>query len=387
MTREQSTHAFIPKDPDVAGVVSWLHIGDLHMTRPVEQNDLDLQAVVDEINTAFADAISFVYLPGDIADDGSRAAYEVVRRSLDRLRVPWCAILGDHDVHEKSFVNFLDLMAHETHYAFTVGKVRFLAMNAFDIPDPGSFAVLPQQMQWLEEQFEDANARGQSKIVFLHCYPSDLKVAGKHLGDLVRKYNVKLIDMGHTHYNEIANDGRIVYTATRSTGQIEEGPVGFSITNLDGGVVSWRFFKLKELPAIMITSPSDERLMTDADLVEAPLRDSLRVRAKVWGSAEIQRVHASLAGHNMELRRVPGSRVWEGIIAANHLPGGVYTLKVHAEDVDGGAAEDAIRVLVGAAAASRKERYERDQDNALAAWPEHGLLGTQLGPNRNGRKW
>ncbi|MGI3779129.1 MAG: hypothetical protein ACRYGC_17705 [Janthinobacterium lividum] len=25
--------------------------------------------------------------------------------------------------------------------------------------------------------------------------------------------------------------------------------------------------------------------------------------------------------------------------------------------------------------------------HALAAWPERHLLGTQLGPNRNGRKW
>jgi hypothetical protein len=32
-------------------------------------------------------------------------------------------------------------------------------------------------------------------------------------------------------------------------------------------------------------------------------------------------------------------------------------------------------------------RAERDQDNAISAWPEHGLLGTQLGPNKNGRKW
>jgi hypothetical protein len=33
------------------------------------------------------------------------------------------------------------------------------------------------------------------------------------------------------------------------------------------------------------------------------------------------------------------------------------------------------------------ERVGRDQDNALEAWPEHGLLGTQLGPNKNGKKW
>lgn len=309
-----------------------------------------------------------------------------MRQSLDWLRAPWCAILGDHDVHAKSFQNFLDSIARLTHYAFAVGDTRFLAMNAFDIPDPRSFAMLSQQMQWLEGQLENASARGQGKILLLHCYPSDLKAGSEELRDLVRKYNVQLIDMGHTHYNEIANDGRTLYTATRSTGQIEEGPVGFSVTNIDGGFVSWRFFELGDLPAVMITSPSDERLMTDSSLVHRPARDGLRVRAKVWSNTEIQRVHATFAEQNLELQRITGSQVWEGILPANHLSG-VYSLRVHAEDADGRAAEDAIRVPVGAAVMLPRKRFDRDQDNALAAWPEHGLLGTQLGPNKNGRKW
>jgi len=25
--------------------------------------------------------------------------------------------------------------------------------------------------------------------------------------------------------------------------------------------------------------------------------------------------------------------------------------------------------------------------DAIGAWPEMGILGTQLGPNRNGKKW
>jgi Icc protein len=82
----------------------------------------------------------------------------------------------------------------------------------------------------------------------LHCYPSDLKVGGDEVSRLVRDYDVRLIDMGHTHYNEIANDGRTLYSATRSTGQIEEGPVGYSVTNIDGNVVSWRFVELGKLP-------------------------------------------------------------------------------------------------------------------------------------------
>lgn len=46
------------------------------------------------------------------------------------------------------------------------------------------------------------------------------------------------MEMGHTHYNELANDGQTAYAATRSTEQIEEGPAGFSVTTLDGGVIS-----------------------------------------------------------------------------------------------------------------------------------------------------
>jgi Icc protein len=382
-----SFNSFHPNVPDAAGVLSWVHIGDLHMTKAGEQNDLDLRAIVEEINAAFASSVSFVYLPGDVADDGSSAAYAVVRESLDRLKVPWCAIIGDHDVHDKSFANFLSSMAAKRNYTFTVGNVRFLAMNAFDIPDPRSFAVLPEQMQWVEQQLEDASAQGQSKVLLLHCYPTDLKVGRDHLVELVQKHNVRLIDMGHTHYNEVANDGRTIYTATRSTGQIEEGPVGFSLTNLDDGVVSWRFLELGELPAVTITSPSDERLITDSSEPDRAAVDGLRVRAKAWGKTKIQRVHANLEQERVQLRQVPGSQVWEALLPTGEVPDGVYTLRIWAEDADGQTAEDTVRVLVGNTTGPARGRLEQDQDNALPAWPEHGLLGTQLGPNKNGRKW
>jgi 3',5'-cyclic-AMP phosphodiesterase len=83
---------------------------------------------------------------------------------------------------------------------------------------------------------------------------------------MVESPAVRLIDMGHTHYNEVANDGQTLYTATRSTGQIEEGRVGFSLTSIDGDVTSWKFLRLGELPAVMIASLGDERFITGATL-------------------------------------------------------------------------------------------------------------------------
>jgi 3',5'-cyclic-AMP phosphodiesterase len=371
---------FQPQTTDAAGVVSWIHLGDLHMTSPGEQNHLDLAKIVDEVNLAFAGSVSFVFLPGDVADDGSRTAYSVVRGELDRLNVPWCAIVGDHDVQQKSFTNFLEAMSQHTHYAFTVGAVRFVAVNAFDVPDPKSFVVSEQQLAWVRRELQAATDDGQATVLLLHCYPSDLKAGGGELRELLRNFDVLLVDMGHTHYNEIANDGRTLYTATRSTGQIEEGPAGYSVTNIDGKDVSWRFVELGKLPLVIITSPRDERLLTKGS---ETLQGNLHIRAKFWGNAQVDRATAHIDGREVSMTQVENSQVWEADVSALHE--GVYPLGVSVVDVRGNVATDEIRLVIGAFA--EQPRAALDQDNALEAWPEHGLLGTRLGPNKNGKKW
>jgi Icc protein len=371
---------FQPLPPDAADVISWIHLGDLHMTRAGEQNHRDLAKIVDEVNQAFADSTSFIFLPGDVADDGSQTAYTLVRGELDRLQVPWCAIIGDHDVHEKSFANFLQAMSEQTRYAFTVGAVRFIAMNAFDVPHPASFTVSAEQLEFVKHELQAATEAGQEKVLLLHCYPSDLKVGGRELIEVIHEFNVKLIDMGHTHYNEIANDGRTLYSATRSTGQIEEGPVGYSITNIDGGVISWRFVELGKLPVVIITSPSDERLLTRSS---ERLQHALKIRAKFWGEVEGVEATVQMESQSIPMQRVSDSHVWEAEVS---MPGeGTHPLKVAFKDAHGKIATDEIRLAVGRRTERKSE--ERDQDNALEAWPEHGLLGTQLGPNKNGKKW
>jgi predicted phosphodiesterase len=378
-------HTAAPRHADSAGIISWVHIGDLHMTKAGEQNHRDLLSIVREINEAFADSIAFVYLPGDVADDGSAAAYAAVREALDQLKAPWHSILGDHDVHEKSFANYLAAMSPERHYAFSVGSVRFLALNAFDDPDPRSFALLPDQLDWVEKQIREAETSQQSAVLLLHCYPTDLKQGAVRLQELVQSPAVRLIDMGHTHYNEVANDGQTLYTATRSTGQIEEGPVGFSITNIDGTVISWKFVELDDLPIVMITLPSDERFLTDPALPGHTQDQEILIRAKAWGKVPIRRVVASFEGRSVELFPIAGSRAWQGSIVRGGKPDDSYALTVVAEDASGEKAEDRIRMVLGAF--TPPQRSTRDQDNAIEAWPERGLLGTQLGPNKNGRKW
>lgn len=378
---------FTSKDSDGEGIVSWVHFGDLNMTTPYEENYHDFLALIEEVNSVMANSLSFVFFPGDNADHGRAQEYEAVRIGLDQLSLPYFSIVGDHDVRTGSFDNYLHYMMPVTDFSFVLDSYIFVALNAFATADSKHFDVSKDQLQWTDHLLDRAGAEGLRAVIFLHCYPSDLRKSAHALEKLIKKYGVLLVDMGHTRHNEIANDGKTLYTATRSTGQIEEGPVGFSVTNLDRGAVSWRFFELGLLPAVMITSPSDERLMTDADLVSLSKPKSVRIRAKIWHNAAIRCVGAQLPGQQVELQNVPGTRLWEGEIPTTSLAAGVYPLYVYAVDDGLRTAEDTIRLRIGSAVHALPKRAKRDQDNAIGAWPEHGLLGTRLGPNKNGRKW
>jgi predicted phosphodiesterase len=379
-----SSQTFQTFPPKPSGTVSWIHIGDAHITRAGEQNDVDLGNIIGEINKVYAPrGIDFVFLPGDIADDGSAIAYRVVRARLDRLTIPWIAIVGDHDVHERSFANFQTYVAPELYSAFTIGAYRFFRLNAFSEPRPDSFIVDNEQLNWLEQEFQRCITQNMQAVLLLHCYPSDLKQGGARLSELLRRYPILLVDMGHTHYNEISNDGTVLYSATRSTGQIEEGPVGYSVITLDEGVVSWHFVRLGSPALVAITHPVDHRLLTKRARVATALPKT-QVRAKIWSHQPITAAHAELEGKQINLSSTDGV-LWQGEIDASDINHGTHRLRVSAEDSGNREFSSDVRLTIGPMPPS--EYSAIDQENAIGAWRERDILGTQLGPNKNGRKW
>jgi hypothetical protein len=74
---------------------------------------------------------------------------------------------------------------------------------------------------------------------------------------------------------------------------------------------------------------------------------------------------------------------WEGKYEA---PSRQFKLTVEATDSAGATSADTIIVAAPGDRPPRRVADGSDAD-ALGAWPERHLLGTRLGPNRNGRKW
>ena len=227
----------------------------------------------------------------------------------------------------------------------------------------------------------------------MHAYPDDLREGAAELKALFTKHRAAFADTGHTHYNELANDGTTIFAATRSTGQIEEGPVGFSIGALDGGVASWRFKTLEQgWPFVLITAPADHRLTPKPAAPALLPRGTTDIRARVWSGDGIAAVHARI-GDGAEQTMVMDTQddaeagVWQCCVPSP--ADGLHELVVTAQDKAGGSDQDRIMVRVsrnGVPTAKARDGTAFD-GLIVGAWPEKGIPGTQLGPNKHGRKW
>jgi Icc protein len=360
----------------------FLQIGDLHITEAGLRNHADLRHIVDEVNDNATGKVDFVYLPGDNADDGTPEQFRVVHDELSRLIPPWHAIPGDHDFKPRSLDNFYaGLHVRKLPYVVETSGCRCVFLDVVSCGSGGpDFRLGAARLVWLRGQLEAAQRDGKTAAVFMHAYPADLGEEGAELAAMLDESPVALVSMGHTHYNEISHDGRTIYAATRSTGQIDEGDVGFALAAIDCGVVSWRFKPLaSSWPFVMITSPADRRLAIATHSTEGNV--CREVRASAWGVVPIG--EAEFRVDDQAWRPMYGGD--DGLVGAVfEAPDRPFRLSVRVIDQQGNRDTDTVEVAPYVTA----ERKPTGSDTgSIGAWPERHLLGTQLGPNRNGRKW
>jgi hypothetical protein len=368
-------------------LLSWVHFGDLHITGENERNYQDFLALIEQVNANLTGQIDFAVLPGDNADDGSEEQFSLVKHAIDGLRAPLHILPGDHDRKPGGLDAYYKVLAAERlPKALTVSGCRCLFLDIVSAGSGGpDFRLGADQTEWLEQELSAAERAKERSVVFMHAYPADLRENAKQVRDMFARYRVAAVDMGHTHYNELTNDGRTIYAATRSTGQIEEGPVGFSVMAVDRGVVSWRFKPLDTAwPFVLITSPADQRLITNAEDRDQVAHGRFDVRALAWSGDGILTCACRIDdGPWLAMSRVSGTSSWQ---CSCEAPNRDFDLTVRASDSAGKSDSQTIRVAREGYRAPQRKADGSDAD-AVGAWHEMGILGTQLGPNRNGRKW
>ena len=347
------------------GVISWVHFGDLHITSGDQQNYTDFKSIIANTNQYLLNGVNFAVLPGDNANEGSDSEYQLIKSATSQLKVPLYAVPGDHDRHD--LAAYEKYMEARPYYSFSAAGYHFAFLDVMG-------GIDGDEKTWLTSDLAQAKAAGLKNVIFAHTYnvASDLQ-------DVISRDDVIMLDAGHTHTNNVANDGHTIYAATRSTGQISEGPVGFSLVNLDNGVVSWKFKPLGSWPFVMITSPADKGLMLGTNQF---VRGSETVRAKVWDDKGVSSVAMQVDGGTARsMQRIGSTQMWQAPYNFTSAPAGDHKIKVSVQGAGGNRTEDTITVAVASASTAPQlaSRSFGPSTNSLGVYTEKGLLGNTAG--------
>ena len=348
------------------GVISWVHFGDLHIQTSDMQNYVDFKAIINNTNQYLLNGVNFAVLPGDNANEGSETEYQLIRTATSSSKIPIYAIPGDHDHH--GYESYAKYMEAQPYYSFSAAGYHFAFLDVMS-------GISDAEKSWLTHDLDAARTAGLKSVLFAHTY----NVAAD-FQDLIGRDGVVMIDAGHTHVNNVANDGHTIYAATRSTGQISEGPVGFSIVNLDNGVVSWKFKPLGSWPFVMITSPADKGLIVDAKQI---VRGPATIRAKVWDDKGVALATMQIDGGTaVNMQRIGATQMWSAPYDFSKVTPGDHKIRVNVRGAGGNTSSDTIDVatLASNAPAAVATRAFGPSGNSLGVYTEKGLLGNTGGP-------
>jgi hypothetical protein len=108
----------------------------------------------------------------------------------------------------------------ETSGAFSLRGFRFIRL---DTQEARPLRLLPEQIDWFRSEVDAALAAGERVVIFQHNYPYQIweDFAGPGIDDwraIVQTRRITAIVCGHTHYGQVANDGRNVALAHANQG-------------------------------------------------------------------------------------------------------------------------------------------------------------------------
>ena len=182
--------------------------------------------MVDEVNGLIRP--DFVQFIGDNVQDSGEAQFRLFDDIRGRLEAPHFAMIGDHDVKDDPLATGFRRYVGEPYGTTSLHGFRFIRLNTQESRPVGLSAA---QIGWFRGEVDSALAKGERVVVFQHNYPYQVweDFDGPGIDEwraIVQTRRVEAIVCGHTHYWQVANDGRNVAIATRSIGDPEGGPAG-----------------------------------------------------------------------------------------------------------------------------------------------------------------
>jgi 3',5'-cyclic-AMP phosphodiesterase len=315
-----------------SGPVVFVWPGDLHLESEDRPNYKTALWMADQVNDLIRP--DFVQFAGDNVQHARENEWALFKNVTGKLQVPWNALVGDHDTHHDPGCHSYQKNVGATYLAYTVNGHRFICLNTMQFRPLG---MTDEQVIWFRYEVDAAFARGERVVVFQHHYPFQVweDFAGPGLEawrDVVQTRPITALFAGHTHYGQIANDGRHVYVATRSIGDPEGGPAGYAVVYLDGEDFALTYRSMEDKgPVVLITHPRRVIFATKpAHIVPGPME----ARVRAWSKTNFISAKARIDDGEWKDLQDRGDMNWSFPIPGDTLAKGEHALEVRLTNAD-----------------------------------------------------
>lgn len=327
-----------------ASPVVFVWPGDLHLEFPDRPNYQTALWMADEVNELIRP--DFVQFAGDNVQHARDPEWALFKNVWSKLKMPFHALVGDHDAHHDAGAHAYQAQLGTTYQAFTVGGYRFICLNTMQFRPLG---MREEQVIWFRYEVDAALVRGERVVVFQHHYPFQvwedfLNMPGMMAWrEVIQTRPITALFAGHTHYGQVANDGRYVYVAVRSIGDPEGGAAGYAVVHLDGEEFAFTYRQAEDRgPVALITHPRRLILaITAAHIVTGPTEAKIRA----WSNVPITSAQGRVDDGAWSDLRASGPLTWTYPLAGDTLAKGEHTLEVKLTDGNNATGTDRITFL------------------------------------------
>lgn len=200
-------------------------ISDLHYTDGRSVSVMPLSAYLPEVCETLCSEVTDIHpdvfiMTGDNTNSGRKEEIAGLLPYLEKIReagIRLILIPGNHDMYgsAEEFRNLyfpllepLSEDAETLSYTAEAGNVLFLAMDDSSCGQGGNGYYPESTMHWLEKQLQEAEKKGQMRVVLSHYsllsdYGTGYQIDNPGLKAMLEKYHVQLFFSGHQHTQNI----------------------------------------------------------------------------------------------------------------------------------------------------------------------------------------
>jgi outer membrane protein assembly factor BamB/predicted phosphohydrolase len=179
------------------------------------------------------DDVAFTIVSGDIAETGKRTDLQHAKSILDSLKKPYHIIPGNHDTKwsESGCTEFSQLWGDDK-FVFEYAGYRFIGLNSGPPMRMGDGHFAPEDLRWVDSVLHHLPNKMQPLVLITH-YPLDPSLDNWYeLLDCAKRYNTKIILVGHGHGNRGYSFEGIPAVMGRSTLRASHSVGGYTIGDI-----------------------------------------------------------------------------------------------------------------------------------------------------------